>query len=86
MAKKKTMVDFSEKEAFDRATDFEYTYNPYVTSELQEFMKRKAKKHGVTPSMAIPSFLTVTSNLMGKAEVCGTCIYIYIYRYEIYLR
>ena len=70
------MVDFDEKEAFNRATDFDYEFNPYVTPELQEFMKRKAKKHGVTPSMAIPSFLTVTSNLMGKAEVRVTCFYI----------
>ena len=76
MAKKKPLVDFDEKEAFNRASDFEYEFNPYVTPELQEFMRRKAKKHGVKPSMAIPSFLTVTSNLMGKAEVRVACIYI----------
>ena len=69
MAKRKPSGSLDYKAAFDRASDYEYEHNPFVVPELRQFMKYKAKKHAVTPSMAIPSLLTVASNLMGKAEV-----------------
>ena len=65
--KKPPSLDY--KKAFDRASDYDYEHNPFVVPELLEFMKVRAKRAGVTPSMAIPSFLAVTSNLMGKAKV-----------------
>ena len=68
MAKKKpATLDY--KTAFARASDYEYEFTPFVVRELQDFMDVKAKRAGVTTSMAIPSFFGVASNLMGLAKV-----------------
>ena len=64
---KKSLPIF-DKKVFDASADYEFQKNPFIIPKLREFIGLKAKQHGVSEKMMLPSFLVATSNLMGKAE------------------
>lgn len=70
MAKKRNFAIFDEKIAIDKALDFEFSKNVFVTPELKKFMELKGIQHAVTPSIFLPGFIVSTSNVMGMAKVC----------------
>ena len=60
---------FDEKAAFDRAVDYKFVDDVFVTPELQKFLKLNGVQFAVDSKMFLPSFVAATANAMGMSKV-----------------